>query len=814
MNGRLGWLEKVVGSFRWNAPPWLQSLNRLRRERPVVFVGWLLLLLLLSIGTFVLARYLLHRPGPVLVQALIEPPGLTPNVEDAAPPHLVVDFAYDFSQLQPEQVRPDGDPSVARLDLVDKVLTGGIRLSPAFPGEWRWQGDRTLVFTPSQDWPAQTAFTIQLDQTIFAPNTRLKSPSWSFVTEPFAIELQNFEFYQDPQDRSVRKAVATLAFSHAVAAKSLEQHLTLGMRPSGATAEVAPEAVAFSVSYDRNRREAYVHSTPLTLPEQPNYLQLEVGPGVLPAGGGPASTETLSQQLLIPDRGSFFKVLRANLEIVRNEQAEPQQILSLQFSDDMDEQLLLENLALYLLPERNRQRHSDYWQSPREVTETVLREAEPVSCQLIPNERGFAQLYHFVVDVPPGRYLYLRLPAGLVSESRFVLSTLYDTLLRAPDYPKDLSIRGDGSMLSLGGEHRLSLLTRGLVALQVKVGRLLPGQINHLVSQTSGDIKDPYFNNYRFALKPQPPQTANYASLDLSDYLSAEKNPDRFGLFFVQVAGWDPRHEREIYGVGDKRLILITDLGLLVKNNADQSQDLFVQSIASGMPVAGARVELLGRNGVPLLTRMTAADGHVPFPSTQSFKEEQAPTVYVVHKGADTSFIPFERSSRRLNYSRYEVGGISSRLGEQDSLNAFLFSDRGIYRPGEEVRIGGIVKERQFGDVAGIPFEFAITGPRGNELVARRFKLPELGLFEQSFATDPTADTGSYQLALYLVRDDNYRGRLLGSASFRVEEFQPDSLKIESTLLEVQPQGWTSAASLQARVRLHNLFGTPAQGRK
>jgi alpha-2-macroglobulin len=825
VNRLLRGLEKIVGSFSWNSPPWLSALGRCRKDHPSVFWGRLLLVLMLIAGGVAGTLYTLSLPGSVLIKASIEVPGLTSNEENAKPQNLIIEFAYDLSDLKPEQEHPEGVPSMARIDLVDKVVKSGIILSPALPGQWHWQGDRTLVFEPQQDWPAGTEFTLTFDKTLFVEEARFKRLSYPFVTPAFTVTLGELEFYQDPRDRTIRKVVSTLVFSHPVDKENLEHHLTMSMRPSGAEISAAAKNYAFTVSYDRNQREAYVHSEPLTLPEQPNYMTLAVGKGIRPAIGGRASDEEISKQILIPDIYSFLKVKRARMEIVRNEKEEPQQLLSLQFTDEIAEAELLGKLSVFLLPERNRQRNSTYWESPREVTEAVLREAEPLDLNLVPNEQGFSKIYNFIFDVLPGRTLYAHIQPGLVSVSKFVQSTLYDTVLRLPDYPKELSIMGDGSMLSLSGAHQLSLLARGLEAVRVHVGKLLPGQLNHLVSQTSGDIKDPYFNDYRFdqnnlaefqqeiiGLKPQHPKTANYASFDLTAYLP--EKTDRFGLFFVRVAGWDKKRQQEIYGAADKRLILVTDLGLLVKNNADQSHDLFVQSIRKGTPVAGARVELLGRNGVPLFTRTTTDDGHVQFPSTKGFKAEQAPNVYIVKTASDTSFIPFERSSRRLNYSHYDVGGVRSLQGDSDHLNAFLFSDRGIYRPGELVEIGGIVKDRNLGNVEGIPFEIAITGPRGNETSVKKINLPKKGFFDYPYTTDPTSDTGTYQVALYLVRNGNYRGRMLGSTNFRVEEFQPDTLKIESMLVDVKPKGWTSEPSLKARIRLNNLFGIPAQERK
>ena len=72
-----------------------------------------------------------------------------------------------------------------------------------------------------------------------------------------------------------------------------------------------------------------------------------------------------------------------------------------------------------------------------------------------------------------------------------------------------------------------------------------------------------------------------------------------------EVITWDRTNDQPLTWISDKRLILVTDLGLLVKNNADQSRDLFVMSVKTGRPVPGAKVVLQGRNGLPLLTRIT-----------------------------------------------------------------------------------------------------------------------------------------------------------------------------------------------------------------
>ncbi len=822
-------LRNFFGSLFWAPPPWAKALGRLRRESPGRFWIWLILLLVLSFGAVAGYRIYQQLPKAPALTAEIEAPRVTPNVENVQPDPLRISFVYDRNQTGPKQEQPDALPSVARLDLVNQQVVQGIRLDPQMSGIWSWEGDRILVFVPDQEWPAGTRFRLRLDKQLFAPEARFTSRRYDFETPGLTVDLDPLQFYQNPKNRKIRQAVATLRFSHPVDEQSLKQHLTMTMRPSDEGIKVPPATVNFTVNFDKNRREAYVHSVPLRLPEHANYLQLNIEAGLVSSIGGAPSEQKASQQLLIPDRSSFLKVENVSADIVRNPQDEPQQMLTLRFTDDIAEAELADKLQIWLLPSNNPRRKDHRWRSPREVNEAILAQATPLVLAPLETELGFAREYHLPLDVPPDRSLYLRLQPGLTSLGEFVHESFYDTLVSAPRYSQEIRLAADGGLLSLAGSHQMGMLSRGLQAFRARIGKVLPGQLQHLISQTQGDLSDPDFQHYRFNrdnivdyaeqiidLKPLHPKQANYASVDLSAYLPTGK--DRCGLFFIEVSGWDKDRKQPMNWISDKRLILVTDLGLLVKDNADQSHEMFVQSVVSGRPVTGAKVTLQGRNGLPLLTRTTDAEGHASFPSTKGFANEQEPTVYVVKTAGDLAFIPFDRPSRRLNLSRFEVGGVHDRQGDGERngerLGAFLFSDRGIYRPGEAVNLGCIVKTEPLNNIEGIPLEIAIRSPRGSEVASKRLVLPAKGFFEYAYATQAASETGSYQVALYLVRDDKYRDRLIGSTDFRVEEFQPDTLKIQSKLLGVKDQGWSSADQLTAQVRLRNLFGTPAQGRK
>ncbi|MEZ4484680.1 MAG: hypothetical protein R2864_08795 [Syntrophotaleaceae bacterium] len=112
------------------------------------------------------------------------------------------------------------------------------------------------------------------------------------------------------------------------------------------------------------------------------------------------------------------------------------------------------------------------------------------------------------------------------------------------------------------------------------------------------------------------------------------------------------------------------------------------------------------------MRRTTDADGHASFPGTRGFEREQEPTVYLVQSAGDMAFIPFERSSRRLNLSRFDVGGVYSQEqdggGGEGRLGAlFVQRSRASIVPGNQ-SAWAVVKSEPLNNVEGIPVEIAI----------------------------------------------------------------------------------------------------------
>ncbi len=177
------------------------------------------------------------------------------------------------------------------------------------------------------------------------------------------------------------------------------------------------------------------------------------------------------------------------------------------------------------------------------------------------------------------------------------------------------------------------------------------------------------------------------------------------------------------------------------------------------------------------------------------------------------AFIPYDRDDRYLDYSRFDVGGDDSTT--PNDLDAFVFTERGVYRPGDEIHVAFSVKQRNWfgGTLAGIPVETEVVDARGTSAQVKKIALPEGGVAEFTYQTAYESPTGDYTINVYLVRNGK-RSVLIGSTTALLKEFLPDRMKIESQLSSTSPHGWILPKDVHADVTLKNLYGTPATNRR
>ncbi|NCC93990.1 MAG: alpha-2-macroglobulin family protein, partial [Opitutae bacterium] len=217
--------------------------------------------------------------------------------------------------------------------------------------------------------------------------------------------------------------------------------------------------------------------------------------------------------------------------------------------------------------------------------------------------------------------------------------------------------------------------------------------------------------------------------------------------------------------------------------------------------------------GLTVAEGQTDARGHIRFEQMNELKREKTPIMVVAHLGRDLSFLPLGREEHRLDFSRFDIGGMANQTSP-NQVSASLFTDRGLYRPGETVHIGAILRTADWRQaLAGMPVEIVITDPRGMVVLDERRATTTSGFDAIDFTTGPNAATGSYAASVYLVKN-NRRSTFIDSIDFTVREFEPDRMKVDLHLAKMPASGWLLPEQVRPVVTARHLFGADASERR
>ncbi|MFZ4767741.1 MAG: MG2 domain-containing protein, partial [Roseimicrobium sp.] len=615
----------------------------------------------------------------------------------------------------------------------------------------------------------------------------------------------------------------------------------------------------FEVTEGADQRQFWVRTTRLAIPEKEDFLNVTLAKGLPTIVGGKAMEQSLTAKVRIPDVTSGFSLKAATTDIVRTDEGDPEQFLFLETNGYVTGEELEKHVSAWLLPKdkpadaRGKKIVGYGWPNTGEVSPAILALSQKVPLKRVESEKEdgapVATMHAFKMQPPGLGRVFVRATAGVQALGGFRLGRDFAAIADVPELPKEVEILGQGGLLALNGERKLGLKYRGAQHLRLTLARVPFGQLNHLARLTGGDFASPYWKTdfdeqniarihreVREVAMPNEWQ-ANYTTFDFASTLASQdtNDPDASrGLFFLTVEGVRPRHDDEKdeesgndpnpaerdwvplgEDVAESRFILVTDLGILLKGNADGTVETFVQSVSKGEPAADVRIMTLAKNGEFLHETNTDAQGHATVPDVSHFRREKLPVCLIARLGNDVAFLPFQRPDRVLDFSRFDTAGVLA--SEKETLDGYLFTERGVYRPGDTVHVGGIVKRRDWqGALAGLPLVLQVRDSKDELLDEQKLALTEDGFLDAEVETAEESPTGTYTARLYLLPDaDNEDNRvLLNQSGFRVEDFQPDRMKLAMNFNVPSGLGWVQPQDVKATVNLQTLFGIAAEKRR
>ncbi len=288
------------------------------------------------------------------------------------------------------------------------------------------------------------------------------------------------------------------------------------------------------------------------------------------------------------------------------------------------------------------------------------------------------------------------------------------------------------------------------------------------------------------------PKSGSGRLLNISQF--EDRLPESKGIYHVMI-----RSSKD-YWVRDSRFISFSDIGLIAKQGTDK-MFVFANSLKTANAIEGVTINVYGGNNQLVGTAATNAEGVAEVPIAVKNYKGFKPAMVIAKTADDFTYLPFSKT--RVNTSRFDVGGKRNNV---TGLDAFIYAERDIYRPGEKINYSLLLRDRNWKSPGEIPAKIKFLLPNGKELKSFRKSLNEQGAMDGSLDISTSAITGSYSMELYSSNDV-----LLGTKNFQVEEFVPDRIKVTAKLNKpyLQP---SDEASLQ--INAVNFFGPPAANRK
>jgi uncharacterized protein YfaS (alpha-2-macroglobulin family) len=244
---------------------------------------------------------------------------------------------------------------------------------------------------------------------------------------------------------------------------------------------------------------------------------------------------------------------------------------------------------------------------------------------------------------------------------------------------------------------------------------------------------------------------------------------------------------------------IVSDLGLTAISGEDGLHAL-VRSLASAKPLAKVALRLVARNNEVLGTATTDSAGFALFPAGLTSGTGGSAPAMLAATGSDGDYGFLSLTQPGFDLSDRGVAGRPA----PGPLDAQLYAERGIYRPGETVHLLALLRDPAGAAVERLPLTLVVQRPDGVE--ARRVTLPDQGAGGRTFDLPllASAQGGTWRIEAYA----DPKQPPIGDTSFLVADYVPERLAMTVTS-DAKTLGPGPAT---VRVDGRWLYGAPAAG--
>lgn len=235
------------------------------------------------------------------------------------------------------------------------------------------------------------------------------------------------------------------------------------------------------------------------------------------------------------------------------------------------------------------------------------------------------------------------------------------------------------------------------------------------------------------------------------------------------------------------KLLISSNIGLTVKleNNGIH---VFATDVLTARPVPNLDLGYYSFQNKLVESQRTNADGHAFFKGVEAY-------IYGQHASGIALI--------KLNHHRWQINNfdVSGHWASNNGTNIFMYTDRGVHRPGDLIHFSGIIRYHNQIPPAKQPVQFQVKNARGQIVLEKQTECGENGHIYFPIQTGLNDPTGNWDAEIKIGEQTFHK-------TLKVETVKPNRLKIDMDFPDkIQGKAPLNIAGI---VTSKYLFGTPS----
>ena len=715
-------------------------------------------------------------------------------------------------------------------------------VSPAINGTFRWSGTTTLIFTPDPKTPLPYAtkydVTIDASAKSVAGHTLGKPYAFSFITP--TIKLLRTRWYRKNDNDPASPVVIGMWFNQPVDRNVITQHLQLRTQTHDVVLpELQPEAIprlqkidpkavpAFNAKIEKSKAAAASNGAPILSfladdwdkehwPAAPDLVVLETKPGIQPdtnlqvyldaqLAKSPSNISTGQEQAVTVELDPAFFVTKIGC----TQQCNPEERTWIEFRAKEGVKFANVQKALHVTDITN------------PAKEKVVKPGQV-------NEISYDGTSSYTLDdlgytIEPAHVYAIQVDPTLQANDG---QTLGYTWIGIADYwhkSAFTSFGGGHGVWEASGGAVLPFYARNYKTVTQWTAPVSPDDAMPTILRLQKDnfTEAPPVSPKLRTLAPAPDKIQSYGA-NIGPVLNNGK-----GLVWAAVEAGEPIPKAQAWEGEPKRratLVQVTNLGISVKDSPLNTL-VFVTTLDDGKPVEGATVTIRPLDNKVFWIGKTDAHGIAIAPNTHLRLPEKIPPrdpnkneweqdedqwhaseelhfIVTAEKDGDVAYVASNWNEGILPWE-FEMGfDLSERVS---LLRGTVFTDRGVYKLGEEVHFKAVLRSDTPRGMALLPagskLDILVFDSHEKNVDTRTLTLNEWSSAEWTWRIPSDGPLGTYSIQ---ARVNDQRSAIDGD--FLVAAYRRPDFRVDATLT-----GKSSIAGtdLDGKITGRYLFGAP-----